>query len=191
MYSDEQLIRKIKRNQNRDAADELIRRYYKEIYAYVYRQTGNMDMAMDLTQDIFISILQGMNSFDERKAQFRTWTYHVAANKITDYYRSREHKRKQIETALLLEEADSGFGAGWPEEDSLLEIIINRESIRHIMEIVVGFDGDWIKIFQKKCFEERTFAEIAALMKLPENTVKTRFYSMIRKIKKEVNPNEN
>lgn len=191
MLSDEQLIRKIRRNQNRDAADELLRRYYKEIYAYTYRQSGNPELAMDLTQDIFVAILQGIASFNERKAQFRTWAYHVASNKITDYYRSRAHKKIQAETSLLPEDAESDAAVKYPTDDSLLERVLHRDTIRQIMEIIVQFDSDWIEIFQRKCFEEQTFSQIATQMQLSENTVKTRFYSMIRKIKKEVLPNEN
>ena len=95
MQSDNQLIRKIKRKQNKEAADVLIGRYYKEIYAFAYKQLGNRELAMDLTQEIFILILQGIGSFDEKKANFRTWAYRIASNKITDYYRSSAHKRSR------------------------------------------------------------------------------------------------
>ena len=40
MQTDNQLIRRIKKKQDKKAADELIRRYYREIYAFTYRQTG-------------------------------------------------------------------------------------------------------------------------------------------------------
>lgn len=72
MQSDNQLVRKIKRKQNREAADILVERYYKEIYGFTYRQTGDMELSMDLTQEIFITILQGIHTFEERKASFRT-----------------------------------------------------------------------------------------------------------------------
>ena len=85
MQTDNQLIRRIKKKQDKKAADELIRRYYREIYAFTYRQTGERELALDLTQEIFITVLQGIYAFDEKKAGFRTWAYRVAANRITDY----------------------------------------------------------------------------------------------------------
>ena len=39
------LVRRVQLHRDRDAADQLIRFYYKDIYAFVYRQTGNMDLA--------------------------------------------------------------------------------------------------------------------------------------------------
>lgn len=64
MQTDNQLIRRIKKKQDKKAADELIRRYYREIYAFTYRQTGERELALDLTQEIFITVLQGIYAFD-------------------------------------------------------------------------------------------------------------------------------
>lgn len=47
-------------------------------------------------------------------------------------------------------------------------------------------EREWIRIFQKKCFEEKTFAQIAEEMDLAESTVKTRFYQMLKRIRQEV-----
>lgn len=61
---------KNKEKQDKEAANTLISYYYKEIYAYVYRQTGNEELAKDLTQDIFIQILQKIAMFDHKKLHF-------------------------------------------------------------------------------------------------------------------------
>ena len=77
MQTDNQLIRRIKKKQDKKAADEPIRRYYREIYAFTYRQTGERELALDLTQEIFITVLQGIYAFDEKKAGFRTLSFSV------------------------------------------------------------------------------------------------------------------
>jgi RNA polymerase sigma-70 factor (ECF subfamily) len=187
MQTDNQLIRKIKRQQNRAAADELITRYYREIYAFVYKQTGEKELAMDLTQEIFIRVLQGIYSFDEKKAQFRTWLYRIASNRITDYYRSNAHRIELLEQSEL-EEISQGQAADMMHD--LSDMIVKREWIGRIMEVMVTYGQDWVAIFQKKCFLQMTFEEIAEEMDLSVNTVKTRFYSMIRRIRQEVDFDE-
>lgn len=101
MQTEQKLIKRIKKKQDKEAANTLISYYYKEIYAYVYRQTGNEELAKDLTQDIFIQILQKIAMFDHKKASFRTWMYRIASNKICDHYRSKVHrlslKQEQID----------------------------------------------------------------------------------------------
>ena len=92
MQTEQKLIKRIKKKQDKEAANTLISYYYKEIYAYVYRQTGNEELAKDLTQDIFIQILQKIAMFDHKKASFRTWIYRIASNKIYDHYRSKTHR---------------------------------------------------------------------------------------------------
>ena len=55
----------------------------------------------------------------------------------------------------------------------LSELMVKKELIRQIMDIVVMYDRQWVRIFQKKCFEEKTFAEIAGEMQIAESTVKS------------------
>ena len=43
MRSDEQLIKKIKRRSDREAADELLQRYYRDIYAFIFRQVSQAE----------------------------------------------------------------------------------------------------------------------------------------------------
>jgi DNA-directed RNA polymerase specialized sigma24 family protein len=38
-------------------------RYYKPVYAFVYRHAGNKETAYDLTQDIFIKTIQRIGSY--------------------------------------------------------------------------------------------------------------------------------
>ena len=84
MHSDYRLIREIKKKNDRNSANELVSRYYDEIYIYAYKQLQEKELAMDMTQDIFIAVLNGLHSYDEKKASFRTWLYRLASNKITD-----------------------------------------------------------------------------------------------------------
>ena len=188
MQTDNQLIRRIKKKQDRKAADILIDRYYREIYAFTFRQTGQRELAKDLTQEIFIRILQGIYAFDERKASFRTWAYHVASNKITDYYRSKAYKKECMQQSIDQEkDCESGFEKmEMVYLTDLSELMVKKELIRQIMDIVVMYDREWVRIFQEKCFEEKTFAEIAGEMQISESTVKSRFYQMVKRIRQEV-----
>lgn len=74
MNDELRLIRKIQKKGDR-AADALIRQYYDEINRYVTRQITDRDIAMDLTQEVFISMLGTISRFDGKKAGFRTWLY--------------------------------------------------------------------------------------------------------------------
>jgi RNA polymerase sigma-70 factor (ECF subfamily) len=114
VVSDETLIRRILRRQGslqaKAAADVLVERYYDEIYRYAYRQSldsadpGNA--ALDITQEIFISALRSLSSFDPGKAGFRTWLYRVAISRIIDHKRRPHQNEVQIDATEIISESD-------------------------------------------------------------------------------------
>ena len=182
MYSDNQLIKKVNRTGDRKAANELVERYYQEIYAFAYKQTLDIELSMDLTQEIFITVLKGLPLFEPKKASFRTWLYRVASNKITDYYRSSYHRQLSLETELA--DAKQEYYDGM--EDIYIQKIYDEQLIRKAMVILVGFGNEWVQIFQWKLFQDKTFHEIAKELNLSENTVKTRYYTMQKKLRREL-----
>lgn len=178
------LIRLIRNKGNKAAAGELVQLFYKEIFIYVFRQTQDEDLSKDLTQEIFISMLKSIDSFDESKASFKTWLYKIASNKIIDTYRSKYYKYNTIVEEM--EEESLIY------EGNLEESFEKREDVKAILEIVATFNTNHQQIFRLKVFSDMTFGDIASLLKISESTVKTRYYSTIKKIKKllEVNKNE-
>lgn len=181
MHTDAQLTRRIKLGSRR-AADELFDRYYREIYAYIYRQCGERELALDLTQEVFISAFRGIRSYDVKKAGFRTWLYRIASNKVTDHYRSRAYRARVCEQPLEALHCEPQDGT----DSDIAERLEAREDIQRIMRIVSEYELSWVRIFQKKSFEELTFSEIASELGLSESTVKTRYYTMIKRIRKEL-----
>lgn len=81
-------------------ADQLVRSYYDEIYIFVFRQINDAEKALDLTQDIFISMLQSISAYKKQMASFRTWLYRIATNKVIDY------KKKYVPIAVDIDEIE-------------------------------------------------------------------------------------
>lgn len=167
------LIRRIQSYRSRKAADLLVRGYYEEIYVYVYRQTGNREDAMDLTQEIFIAVLQSIGRYDSKKSAFRTWLYAIATHKVIDRRRAAQL------TILPLEDDTVQEG---PDELAWLE---DAELLRRIEAYVSGFDEEAQTVFRLHIFEGLTFREIAEMTDMPEASVKTKYYRLQKKIREE------
>jgi RNA polymerase sigma-70 factor (ECF subfamily) len=176
MDRDRKLIRKIKKKSDKDAANELISIYYKEIYAYVYKQTMDKELSMDLTQEIFINLLKSIYSYDEKKASFRTWLYKVATYRLVDYYRSKYYRYNSMTVSIdqfdIYDKEDIGI------------TLENKADVEKIVSIVNRLDVSAQQIFRLKLFTDYTFLEISNVLGIPESTVKTKYYSMIKKIKR-------
>ena len=172
------LIRKIKKG-NHAAADTLVRQYYDEIFKYTRKQTPNPETALDLTQEIFISLLKTIHRYDPKKgASFRTWLYKIATDKTIDYFRSRAARATGT---LSLDDVTEDVAPvnHW----DFTTHIADKDFAAHVCQYVNQFPPDTQKIFRLHIFGNYTFAEIARSIGLPEGSVKSKYYRLLNKIR--------
>lgn len=172
---EDKLIRKLQKTGKNQYANILIEKYYNEIYVYIYKKLFNKDEAMDITQDIFISMLKSINRFDSKKSAFRTWLYRIAYNKTVDYFRRIKSFDLDIEKIELI------------SEDIFTKLIEDSDQIERIRIYVESLSTNSQMIFKFKFYDELTFKEIAGELGCSESTIKTKYYRLISKIRKEFN----
>jgi RNA polymerase sigma factor (sigma-70 family) len=179
MMSEEQRwINKIKKKGSDKAANQLISKYYREMYAFVYKQTIDPELSLDVTQEIFISVLRSIGNYDDKKSNFRTWLYRVASNRLVDYYRSRHYQYRKLTESLEGHDFES------PENFTIsLEY---KEEVEQVTETINQLERSAQQIVRLKLFGEYTLKEISEMVQIPLSTVKTRYYAAIKLIKKEM-----
>lgn len=148
--------------------------YYPEIYRYVLKQTSDKEVALDLTQSIFISMLQSIANFQKKQASFRTWLYRIATNKTIDYYRSRAREYKYRDWR---EDYDIAEEPGFDDAYEWKTLAASLHAYMHT------FDVRSQQILRLKVYGEYTFGEIAGLLALPESTVKSKYFRLIKKVR--------
>lgn len=175
------LIRKIKLFGSSKDADTLVKLYYDEIYYFVAKQINDKDTAYDLTQEIFISMLHSIGSYQEKLASFRTWLYRIATNKIIDC------RRRTIPKIIPLEDIETNEEAFWTEQIDYIESMAQKQLLFQIECYVSAFRTDIQQIFRLHIYGEQTFGEIAILIGIPEASVKSKYYRLLKQIRKEFN----
>lgn len=161
-----------------ESANKLVKKYYKEIFAFVYKQSFDEQLALDLTQEVFIRMLQSISNFDPKRAAFRTWLYRIVSNHCIDYFRSKSFQA--VKQTIYVEEIEiDGI-------DDVIEQVETKEQLVKVNELLLKFDSELQQIVRYKVFLELTFQEISSLMNLPESTVKTKYYAVIKKLRKEM-----
>ena len=154
-------------------ADQLVRSYYDEIYIFVFRQINDEEKALDLTQDIFISMLQSISAYKRQMASFRTWLYRIATNKVIDY------RKKYVPVAVDIEEIEA------IEPYDFVETWMQGELLKKIEKYVCKYQVFIQQIFRLHIYGDYTFAEISRIVEMPEATVKTKYYRLMKDIRKE------
>src|SRR5216684_7485825 len=71
-----------------EACGELIRRYRARIYRVAYGYVGDHEEALDITQETFLQMVEGLPRFREQ-ANFYTWLHRIALNRCLDWARRR------------------------------------------------------------------------------------------------------
>jgi len=74
---------------DRDAFDELYRRYTRPVLGLALRRLGDRGRAEDALQDAFAAIWRSAASYDPARGQGGAWLYTVARNAIVDGARAR------------------------------------------------------------------------------------------------------
>src|SRR5258708_2863267 len=79
--------------------------------------------ADDLTQDVLLVVFREVGGFSRRgQGSFRAWLRAILANRIRDYFRSRQHRPTAtgdsdfLQRLHELESPDSSLGALWDRE---------------------------------------------------------------------------
>ena len=178
MDLEQKWIRDIQRHNSRKAAEQLVDRYYDEIYRFAFRQIGNKEDAMDLTQNIFLAAFRALPSYDRKKAAFRTWLYRIAANKVIDT------RRRFYPAVTPLEETEL------PVQEDFVSQIHDRDLLERIEDYVSGLDPTVQSVFRLRLYGERSFGEIAAALGQSEAAVKSQYYRLLGRIREEFDPYE-
>lgn len=176
--SDSKLINAILGKNNKDAAERLVGKYYNYIYKEIYRKTSDEELAMDLTQETFITILKNLYLFDESKSAFKTWITRIAGNKVIDYSRSRQfHERSATET---IDDYDREDGSNVETE------VYNKIAAERVLEHLGREKREDQQIFTLKAEQGYTFDEIAGMLGITAMIAKNRYYSVIKRMRKEL-----
>jgi len=72
-----------------DAFAEIIEHYQASIIRYLYRMTGDYEMAKDLAQDTFIQAYKGILKTNA-ELSFKAWLYRIATNNALQHHRRKK-----------------------------------------------------------------------------------------------------
>jgi len=143
-----------------EAFTGLFHRYRQPIYAFFYRRLPNPNHGEELTQETFLALLRSAKRYEPR-ALFRTYLYALAFKIL------RAHRRKAIFRAAFFVVPETICDRG--KQDSTEAAFV----IRHALAKLDTTDREVLLLRE---FEQLSYAEIADLLQLPINTVRSRLF---------------
>lgn len=84
--TDDQLLKRV--NQGDETAFLLLyERHRAALFRFVYRMLSSVDVAEDVAQDCFLSLIRQPERFDVARASLRTYLFAMARNLVLKHYR--------------------------------------------------------------------------------------------------------
>ena len=114
-----------------------------------------------------------MPGYRAERASFRTWLYRIAANKVIDA------RRKARPVSLPIEEMEL------PAAEDFAARVHDQALLEAIEAYVSGLAPGEQAVFRLRIYGEKTFPEIAAALEEPEAAVKSRYYRLMGRLRKE------
>ncbi|MEK5380026.1 sigma-70 family RNA polymerase sigma factor [Niallia sp. FSL W8-0635] len=145
--------------------DEIMITYGQELLHLVFSYVKNQTIAEELTQDIFVKVYYSLHKY-KGKSSFRTWLWRIAINHCKDYLKSWYTKN--------VVKVDNEFLFGEDSSENVEEEILQKEEEQLLIQAVMNLPVMYREIIFLFYFEELPIKEIAAILKINENTIKTR-----------------
>ena len=166
------------------AFEQLLLRHRRPIYLFVLRFVGtyNTALAEDLTQETFLRVVKHAKSY-ERQARFTTWLYTLARNLCVDSLRRYKHRRAQSLDAPVGEEGAPLIERTADPGPAVDRRVIGHELQGRLQEAVASLPEDQREVFLMREVADLQFKEIAAIVGISENTVKSRMRYALEKLR--------
>jgi len=162
------------------AWEKLVKRYETQIFNYSVRLTGNSSDAMDLMQEVFLGVYRNLHRF-RGDAKFSSWIFRIAHNKAVDMNRRRRLLSNQLrmnDDEFDILDILSGDTGNEPDEK-----LGTQQQNGKITRMLARLSLEQRLVVEFKVFQSLTFDEIAVIQDISANTVKTRFYAALKKLK--------
>jgi RNA polymerase sigma-70 factor (ECF subfamily) len=169
------LIERSKRG-DQSAFALLIGLYKDKLFGYLFKFTGDRDLAKDWMQDVLIKTWKGIKKYNDQQ-KFASWLFSIAHNTAIDGL--RKLKRTVNETSFS--EIDMNGNS-----ETAHDIIIHEETKEIINKIVDSLPHKQKEVFVLRMHAELPFKEIAEIMKEPMNTVLSHMHYAVKKLRKEI-----
>lgn len=152
-----------------EAFRRLVDRYTDVVHRLAHRLLRDETEAEDATQEIFLKAFDALDRFQAGR-RFYPWLYTIAFNHLRTMTARRDHRERAARLPYedRVAASDAGRAIGEPEHE-----LLRREGERELRGAIDRLPPHYREVVILRQFEELSVAEVAAIMEIPEGTVKT------------------
>ncbi len=154
----------------------LVKRYQGPLYNFALRHLRNPSSAEEVVQDAFVRLVQNAGDF-KHEARFSTWMFTIVRNLCIDQIRKQSLRRHPSLQEPKRAGEGEGPSLGEHTADSKANVertAVSTEIRERLMQAVDALPDEQREVFLMREVSNLPFKEIAEIVGIPENTVKSR-----------------
>jgi RNA polymerase sigma-70 factor (ECF subfamily) len=158
------------------AWQQLVVAQHRRVYGICYRFTGSPTDAEDLTQDVFLKVYKNLPGFDPEKGAFTTWLTTLTRNMLVDHFRRTRLDRATDSLDENLHDEDGPTMAERLADTrpNQMEQVARQEMRARIQHALKQLSPELREAVILRDLQDMDYREIAAVLRVPEGTVKSR-----------------
>ena len=156
------------------AYSKLMKKYHDAIFGFIFRMVHDREQVEDLTQEAFIKAFASLKSFNEEFA-FSTWLYKIATNNSIDFIRKRKLQMYSIDKPIESKDSDYTFELPDDSYEADRELISDQKAVL-LKQAINQLPEKYRRVILLRHSEERSYEEIAKMLKLPIGTIKAHIF---------------
>ncbi len=157
------------------AFEQLYHLYEKRLYQYVFSLVHDQTVAEDIVGETMLAIWRGAGTFTGG-SRVSTWIFGIARHKSLDAMRRCARRRREVEL--------DGAAEMPTQSDSPLDDMERKQVETLTKRALAALSPEHQEVLRLVFYEELPYDEIAALLAIPANTVKTRVFYAKQHLKK-------
>jgi RNA polymerase sigma-70 factor (ECF subfamily) len=155
-----------------EAFAALYRANVQAIFRYIAHRVNNVQLAEDLTGDVFTRALEGLPTYTDQGKPFVAWLYRIAHARVVDHYRRTE--RRPVETDVEAEPL--------PVMPDMDEGLLRRQAARALRAAIAELTGDQQQVVVLRFIEGYPIETVAQMMGKNANAIKALQHRALRSL---------
>ena len=177
MPDDEARLIRLAQQGDAEACAALYHRHYDAVYRYCYYRVGQATLAEDLTSDVFVRMVEKLDTFRLRGRPLLAWLYTIARNLVADFFR-QDGKMNYLALDAAAELGDDQADPGG-KVDRRLNVGCLAVALRHLTE-------DQQQVILLKFLEGLNNAQVAHLLGKTEGSIKSLQHRALRALRRAI-----
>jgi RNA polymerase sigma factor (sigma-70 family) len=164
-----------KARNDRDAFGRLFEEYYPRMFGYALKRTGIVQVAEDVTSEVFYKAQKNLWQFTWRSIPFSAWLYRIAANEINHYFR-KGIRHRSVSLNTLMEDGDFeivGTDDVARELQAAEKTLERHQTFLAAQKEIAKLPLKYQEVIALRFFEHKKIGEMAVILGKKEGTVKS------------------